>query len=76
MLYYLRNINIPFNDGLLSINKLPLTITPKDTSLIYGDKIGSFNYKFDYPDSLSADSDKAYSLRQPVKQFTITGLSR
>ncbi len=51
--------NYTFNDGLLTINKLPLTITPTDTTLTYGQKIGSFNYKFAYPDSLFNDSDKA-----------------
>lgn len=51
-----------FNDGLLSIHKLPLIISPKDTTVNYGDKIGNFNFHFNYPDSLIADSDKAVFL--------------
>ena len=44
MLDSLEEYNYTFNDGLLSINKLPLIITPKDTTLNYGEKLGSFNY--------------------------------
>lgn len=50
--------NYSFNDGLLSVQKMPLTVTPLDTTLIYGDKIGNFNYQFDYPDSLISELDK------------------
>ncbi len=42
----LEKYNIDFESGLLSIEKLDLVITPKDTTFTYGDVIGGF--EFDY----------------------------
>ncbi|MEP7318395.1 MAG: S8 family serine peptidase, partial [Panacibacter sp.] len=50
--------NYVFNDGLLSIQKIPLLITPKDTTLNYGDKIAGITYNFNYPDSLISLEDR------------------
>jgi hypothetical protein len=40
-----------FVDGLLEIEKMPLLITPKDTSLVYGEKIGGFKFNYVYDNS-------------------------
>ncbi|MCO4292177.1 S8 family serine peptidase [Solitalea sp. MAHUQ-68] len=41
--------NYNFIDGFISIQKMPLTVTPRDTTLTYGEKVGDihFNYQFD-----------------------------
>ncbi|POY35312.1 hypothetical protein C3K47_16135 [Solitalea longa] len=41
--------NYTFNNGFISIAKMPLVITPRDTTLTYGEKVGDihFNYQFD-----------------------------
>lgn len=57
---FLDRYNYTFTDGALTITKLPLTITSRDTTLIYGQKAGdfAFNYSFDaaanlrYPNAL------------------------
>jgi hypothetical protein len=44
-----RNV-YEFRIGTLSITKLPLKITPKETIITYGDAIGNFKYTYDYDD--------------------------
>ncbi len=44
--------NYTFKDAQLTINKMPLTITAKDTILIDGQKLGAFDFIYQYPDSL------------------------
>ncbi len=51
--------NFIFNDGLLTINRMPLLITPNDTTLTYGQKVGNFAFNYSYPDANIADADKA-----------------
>lgn len=46
-----------FIDGQLSIEKMPLTISVKDTSLEYGQLISDFAFNYVYPDSLVDASD-------------------
>ncbi len=48
-----------FNNGILFNNKMPLLITPKDTVLTYGDKMGSFNFNYTYGDSLIPVSERS-----------------
>src|SRR6185437_3021703 len=48
-----------FNNGILSITKMPLVITPRDTTLTYGDKISGISYNYTYGDSLIAQTDKS-----------------
>ncbi len=50
--------NYIMNDGLLVINKMPLVITPRDTTLTYGQKVGNFTFNYSYADSNIAPSDK------------------
>ena len=42
----LENYNYGFTDGALTITKLPVTITVRDTSLVYGQKIAGFKYNY------------------------------
>lgn len=51
--------NYTFTDGVLSVEKMPLEITPRDTSIVYGDKISDLAFMFNYPDSLIAGDEKA-----------------
>jgi hypothetical protein len=46
-----------FTDAQLTVEKMPLTVSVKDTSLPYGILISDFNYQYDYPDSLINPSD-------------------
>lgn len=48
-----------FNNGILFNNKMPLLITPADTSFIYGDKLGGFNFEYTYGDSLIPVSERS-----------------
>jgi hypothetical protein len=54
-----ESYNFIMNDGILSVEKMPLLITPRDTTLVYGDKIGQFAFNYSYPDSNIATLDKA-----------------
>jgi Subtilase family/MBG domain (YGX type)/Secretion system C-terminal sorting domain len=55
----LENFTYEFNQGLISINKLPLTITPNDTTLVYGESIGGITFTYDYDQSNVAPGDQA-----------------
>ena len=48
-----------FQDGVLFIKKMPLLVTPDDTTLTYGDKIADFHYTYSYGDSLIAPADRS-----------------
>jgi hypothetical protein len=48
-----------FNNGLLSNNKMPLLITPRDTAFTYGDRISGFNFSYNYGDSLIPPSERS-----------------
>src|SRR6185437_2600853 len=48
-----------FNNGILSITKMPLVITQRDTTLTYGDKISGISYNYTYGDSLIAITDRS-----------------
>lgn len=61
--------NYSFVNGILSVNKMPVHIRPADTTLIYGDKIGNFQYAFDYIDSLIPDADKAAFLNNLRSEY-------
>lgn len=41
-----------FKDGILFNNKMPLLVTPRDTTITYGTKISGFNFNYTYGDSL------------------------
>ena len=44
--------NYEYVDGNLTIGKMPLTITAKDTTLEYGSQLVGFQFIYDFPDSL------------------------
>lgn len=54
----LNNFNFSFEDGILTITKLDLTITPNDTTITYGEPIGSFNYTFYFDDTYISPENK------------------
>ena len=58
----LEQYTYEFTDGLLTIEKLPLTITPRDTTLTYGDRVGGFAFDYQYNDSLITLPDNAVLL--------------
>ena len=41
-----------FKDGILFNNKMPLLITPRDTTITYGDKISGIHFTYSYDDLL------------------------
>ncbi|MEO6490539.1 MAG: MBG domain-containing protein [Ferruginibacter sp.] len=44
----LTKYNYSFIDGALTITKLPVTILPRDTTIVYGQKITDFNFNYSY----------------------------
>jgi hypothetical protein len=48
-----------FKDGILFNNKMPLVVTPRDTTITYGTKIQGFNFIYAYGDSLIPTTEKA-----------------
>ncbi|HWJ26209.1 MAG TPA: S8 family serine peptidase [Flavisolibacter sp.] len=51
----LRHYNIQFVDGRLTIQKMPLLITPVDKTITEGDALGSITYNYQYDASNVAD---------------------
>src|SRR5262249_9623362 len=51
--------NYTFNNGVLFNNKMPLLVTPRDTTLTYGDKIAGFKFIYTYNDSLIPIAERA-----------------
>ncbi len=47
----LEQFDYIFTDGILTVNKLPIVITPRDTTLSYGDKIRNLHFNYVYDDS-------------------------
>jgi hypothetical protein len=42
----LSKYNYVFTDGILSVEKLPVTVTPRDTTLVYGQKVGDIHFTY------------------------------
>ncbi len=59
-----------FVNGVLTIDKLPVTITSRDTTLEYGDKITNLHFNYSYDDSGIADADKATFLANLAAEHT------
>lgn len=51
--------NYEFVDGLLTINKMPLKITPKHLTLTYGDKIENVAFDYDYDSTQISEEDRS-----------------
>lgn len=47
--------NYAYDNGVLTIQKMPLTITARDTTLAYGEKIGDINFNYQLPDTVNLD---------------------
>lgn len=59
----LESNNYIFTTGVLSIKRLPLRISPRDTTFIYGSRIGDFAFNYEYDDTAIALNDRnAFSL--------------
>ena len=46
-----------FIDGLLTVTKLPIKITPRDTSLVYGQQIHGIHFNYTIDSSLSIENE-------------------
>ena len=46
----LEQFDYIFNDGLFVVNKMPISINPRDTTLSYGDKISQIHFNYIYDD--------------------------
>ncbi|AFD07434.1 MBG domain-containing protein [Solitalea canadensis] len=68
-----------FENGVLSIEKMPLTITARDTTLTYGEKIGDISYTYQLPDSINLDDsidllDSIYTFHHNQLATDVIGL--
>jgi hypothetical protein len=59
-LYLIDHFNYIFEDGLLTIQKMPIVITPRDTTVTYGSPVFGLelNFDYNYNDANIADSVK------------------
>ncbi len=64
----LDQFNFVFVNGLLTINKLDLVITPKDTTFVYGEPIAGFNFDYNY------DSDTGVVIPENVNEQILSNL--
>ncbi len=55
----LEKYNYAFTDGALTIEKLPFKITPRDTTLIYGQKAGNFKFNYEYDPTVTISDPAA-----------------
>ena len=51
--------NYTFTNGLIYVNRMPLVITPRDTTFVYGQEISGIQYNFSYTDSLIPPDQRA-----------------
>jgi hypothetical protein len=63
---YLALYNFAFQDGALTIQKMPLTITPNNQSIIYGNALTNVTYNYQFGSSNIADQTQ---LLNTVKLF-------
>jgi hypothetical protein len=49
----LEQYNYVFRDSVIRVDKLPITVTPRDTSLMYGEAIGNIRFNYTYDQSLN-----------------------
>lgn len=69
--YFLQNFNYEFIDGLLTIDKLPLNIVPKNLSLVYGDKIENLQFDYNYDHSNISLNNEVIVLHLIVMQLIL-----
>lgn len=55
----LSKFNYSFTDGALTITKLPIKITARDTTLIYGQKAGNFGFNYSIDPAATISDPKA-----------------
>ena len=68
---YLALYNYTFADGILTVQKMPLTITPSNKTIIYGASLGPVNYNYQF-NSANVDNPAALtdSINKWYKTFT------
>ena len=49
----LTKYNYVFEDGTLTVQKLPVTVTPLDTTLLYGQQLGNIQFSYEYDSALN-----------------------
>ncbi|RLD79649.1 MAG: hypothetical protein DRJ15_08945 [Bacteroidetes bacterium] len=69
----LYNFDFDLINGLLSIDKLDLTIIPKDTTIIYGDTLYGFDYYYIYNND-TIDPANNVLISEPVNQAVLNAL--
>jgi hypothetical protein len=70
----LERYNLDFETGFLSIEKIDVVISPRDTTFTYGDEIGGFNYDFDFGSSLLVGESDSLALLSVLKLGYATAL--
>ncbi len=45
-----------FTDGILSVQQLPVTVKPKDTTLVYGQKVGNIQFDYSFDPAITIDN--------------------
>jgi hypothetical protein len=60
----LEKYDLAFENGLLTIEKLDLVISPKDTTITYGDEIGGFEFDFHFNND-SVNLDFGFEIDEP-----------
>lgn len=68
----LYNYTFEFNSGLLTIEKLNVTVIPKDTTIVYGDSLMGFEYYYVFNNSDNPDSNVLIS--DPVNDAVLNGM--
>lgn len=69
----LYNYTFEFNSGLLSIDKLNVTIIPKDTTIYYGDSLSGFEYYYVYNDD-AENPENNVVISDPVNEAVLNGI--
>ena len=69
----LEQFDYVFNDAILVVNKMPIAINPRDTTLSYGDKIKQIHFNYFYDDQNIEISERSAFLSsiKAIHNFTM-----
>lgn len=45
-----------FTDGILSVQQLPVTVKPRDTTLVYGQQVGNIHFDYSFDPAITIDN--------------------
>lgn len=68
---FLAVYDYKFTDGILTVQKMPLTITPADRTVVYGNMPGPITYDYQYP---SSNIDNVAAFSDSINKFYKTFL--